>query len=137
MPTTRKRIVRKRVSAGALDLPEVARRLLYDLGPTWPQTNPPAEGQEALDWHYYALEFYQHAGPPTLEDYWLAHRKAVLAEWIATRPGTRPSCWWRFDSGLTTPRGETWCITPPADQATWLAEHGHLTKAEKKALLDA
>ena len=132
MPTTRRRVVRQRVGAGDLVLPEVARCLLYDEAPTWPQTNPPAPGQEALDWRYYSLEFYAHAPPPTLADYWQAHRKAVLAEWLKTRPGTRPSCWWKFDSGLAAARlGETWDIQPPADQAAWLADRGLLTMAER------
>lgn len=36
-------------------------------------------------------------GPP-LRDYWRAYRDQVLAMWIAGKPGTRPSLWWRYDA---------------------------------------
>jgi hypothetical protein len=29
---------------------------------------------------------------------WEACRDEVLADWIREHPGTRPSCWWRFDA---------------------------------------
>jgi hypothetical protein len=29
---------------------------------------------------------------------WGELREGILAEWIAARPGTRPSAWWRYDS---------------------------------------
>lgn len=34
----------------------------------------------------------------SLQDYWLKYRDKILEEWIQEKPGTRPSCWWRFDA---------------------------------------
>lgn len=34
----------------------------------------------------------------SLQDYWLKYRDKILEEWISKKPGTRPSCWWRFDA---------------------------------------
>ena len=28
---------------------------------------------------------------------WTAHRAEMLAEWITSRPGTRPFAWWKFE----------------------------------------
>jgi hypothetical protein len=32
------------------------------------------------------------------ESLWRAHRDELLAEWLATWPGTRPNGWWLFDA---------------------------------------
>ena len=32
------------------------------------------------------------------EALWQAHGAQVLREWIPTRPGARPSCWWLYDA---------------------------------------
>src|SRR4029453_12976875 len=29
---------------------------------------------------------------------WATHRVQILRDWVSTWPGTRPSCWWRFDA---------------------------------------
>lgn len=29
---------------------------------------------------------------------WSEHGEVVLRQWVAERPGSRPSCWWRFDA---------------------------------------
>ncbi len=34
----------------------------------------------------------------TLKAIWRDHADDVIEAWIETRPGTRPSCWWRFDA---------------------------------------
>jgi hypothetical protein len=31
---------------------------------------------------------------------WQAHRDDILPAWIRACPGTRPSCWWRYDAPL-------------------------------------
>ncbi len=36
-------------------------------------------------------------GERSVRDWWLRCRDALLAEWIAERPGTRPAGWWTFD----------------------------------------
>jgi hypothetical protein len=43
-------------------------------------------------------------------DLWMAHRQAVLAEWVIIHPGTRPSFWWLYDA----PRWRT-----PAERREW------------------
>lgn len=35
---------------------------------------------------------------------WEDHRAGILADWITTKPGTRPSCWWRFDAPRLDPK---------------------------------
>lgn len=37
---------------------------------------------------------------PSLQEVFEAHEGEVLEEWINTRPGTRPTCWWKW----TAPR---------------------------------
>lgn len=37
-----------------------------------------------------------HPGP--LQKLWKEHRTAILAAWQKRAPGTRPSCWWKFDA---------------------------------------
>lgn len=44
------------------------------------------------------LELFLLAGDAKrLRALWLQVRDAVLADWIAARPGTRPWAWWKFD----------------------------------------
>lgn len=38
-----------------------------------------------------------------MEPLWREHRAAILARWIQTKPGTRPSCWWKFDAPRLAP----------------------------------
>lgn len=35
---------------------------------------------------------------PVMRPLWEAHSAAILADWIAAHPGTRPSCWWRYEA---------------------------------------
>jgi hypothetical protein len=35
-------------------------------------------------------------GVPTIGDLWLIHGEAITADWAEERPGSRPSCWWRW-----------------------------------------
>ncbi len=45
--------------------------------------------------------FFEMDAAPGSDPYlelWEAHREAVLAAWIAERPGTRPKLWWRYDA---------------------------------------
>lgn len=53
--------------------------------------------------------------PPQAQ--WEAYRGTILAAWIARRPGTRPSCWWRWDAprvpASTLPPG--WADPPPPE----------------------
>ena len=35
--------------------------------------------------------------------FWQEHRKLILANWVKTKPGTRPSCWWRYDAPRLDP----------------------------------
>ena len=74
---------------------------------------------------------------------WESWRAQVLQKWLRERPGTRPSCWWRFDSGLREeplqlPDGREVVRDRNAGrfytQAAWLHEHKQLTAAERRAL---
>ena len=102
-----------------------------------------------------ALVFFMQEGE--LQTAWNASREAVLAEWIQTRPGTRPTHWWLFDApgqrlrigGKGTPCHEALAYAPsyrlgiPADwqfdptdppayesQATFLKRHKLLLSGE-------
>ena len=33
-----------------------------------------------------------------MRDLWNEHRETILASWVLTNPGTRPSMWWRYDA---------------------------------------
>lgn len=35
--------------------------------------------------------------------FWLEHSKLILADWIKTKPGTRPSMWWRYSAPRLAP----------------------------------
>jgi hypothetical protein len=50
------------------------------------------------DWHR-----YRYLDRARLWLAWRDRGAAVLARWIAQRPGTRPSCWWDFDAPRQAP----------------------------------
>lgn len=56
---------------------------------------------------------------------WGEHRDEVLEEWIEHSPGTRPRCWWLFDS--PEPQDEV-----PENQTNLLEQLDLLTAAEKR-----
>jgi hypothetical protein len=66
-------------------------------------TRPPLEEAERT----FLLRGERAPGLPPFFPYgdarpkWLEHRAALLNEWIAEHPGTRPAAWWAFD----VPRG--------------------------------
>lgn len=45
---------------------------------------------------------------------WEKHGATILADWIRSRPGTRPSCWWDYSSPRLT--------KPPPGFGTWILE---------------
>lgn len=97
---------------------------------------------------------------------WPQFRDDILTNWISTKPGTRPSCWWRHDApeprqriaGVGTPDFEMSAYQPsyklgvpdgwsddvdPNDppryesQASYLARHKLLAPGEAKRLKKA
>jgi hypothetical protein len=61
---------------------------------------------------------------------WDAHRVELLAACLAEHgPGTRPAAWWHWDSP-DGPMPEPM----PADQRSYLADHGLLRTSEQRAL---
>ncbi len=62
---------------------------------------------QADGWEGFFLRSMQEPGclaVPSLGDLWLAHRGTILADWIGEHPGTRPSCWWRWDGPIWADR---------------------------------
>ena len=61
-----------------------------------------ADRADRESWELTLLESDQHDHSTgyTTREIWEQHREQVLADWIVRHPGTRPWCWWRFDSGL-------------------------------------
>ena len=49
-------------------------------------------------------------------DLWRLYGPMVLELWIKERPGTRPSCWWRFE-GPDGPDVMASCVPPVAGAA--------------------
>jgi hypothetical protein len=50
-------------------------------------------------WAFYRDDLDETAWrQPTGRQLWAAHGAEVLRGWIVENPGTRPSCWWRFDA---------------------------------------
>ena len=43
---------------------------------------------------------YDHANGYRLSDLWARYGPEIVDAWIERHPGTRPWCWWRFESGL-------------------------------------
>ena len=86
MPTNRKRIARGRRQI------EVAPVL-------WARLN---DDPCPADTHGFArVLYYDYPRENVLRPPWEQHRAAILERWIKRRPGTRPSCWWRFDAPRT------------------------------------
>jgi hypothetical protein len=58
------------------------------------ESDPPRES--ALEW---CLEYDNDIALDALPStYWSPAEEEVLEEWIETRPGTRPLCWWRWSA---------------------------------------
>jgi hypothetical protein len=125
MPVKR-RVAKSRARAD--DLSETAWALLTD--------QPPPDPPEAGGWEVFVLE-----GPgrgadawgPTLEDLWAAHGAEITVDWAAERPGTRPSCWWRW----TAPRaalGTRWGRYEFESQASYLRRHSLFLPGEERRL---
>ena len=78
----------------------------------------------------------------TLESAWRRLRDELIAECIATRPGTRPWAFFEFECpDVNWPLSEQGTVASrprgamlPCDQARYLAARGLLTEAEKEAL---
>ena len=114
------------------------------------------EVREILEWNF---SLYGHVEPPVdIGDAWQRWGEEILADWIASRPGTRPAAWWTF-VGLpkfgprqqlrrgpaAVPRGGYWFGAPAwhtavpvpgqyEDQTAYLMRHGLLTETERQAL---
>lgn len=52
---------------------------------------PPADADPAA-------EYFPPPGALSLREAWVLVRGDILEHWCAERPGTRPSCWWNYDS---------------------------------------
>jgi hypothetical protein len=61
--------------------------------------------------------------------HWKANRDPILTNWIKTKPGTRPRCWWRFEAPERLPYAET--------QAAYLKRHGLLMAGEARRVKEA
>lgn len=57
--------------------------------------------RQAIKWRMFALRGALLTGNNKRpEEVWMRHRAAVMKIWPKELPGTRPHCWWRFDSPL-------------------------------------
>ncbi len=88
MPTTRTR--RRRSFKPAVT--DTQWRLLHD------ETPGPDIG---LGWEVFAFEDEAEEPPWPFRgarSLWGEYANTILEEWVPQRPGTRPSCWWRFSA---------------------------------------
>jgi hypothetical protein len=73
----------------------------------WSILNDQTDPFDVPGWDGYFFRYHQLPGSlltPTLGDFWLTHGEEITADWAVTRPGTRPSFWWKFSA----PRWATW-----------------------------
>ena len=68
----------------------------------WDYLNDCAEDDRPHGFEFHMLDTneFDHSTGYRTEEIWARYKDVILAEWIQTYPGTRPWCWWRFDSGL-------------------------------------
>ena len=109
----------------------------------------PRRQDDGLAWRFIELDCnFLLAEPATklTSDLWTAYRDQILARWVKERPGTRPTCWWRFEAppGSWLPldgwwraaaqaaggTGEQQHAPPVAEQPVILARLGKLTPPE-------
>jgi hypothetical protein len=79
------------------------------------------------DWNHF-IYFRYSCGvfDDELRALWEAHRQAILREWIAKHPGTRPTCWWRYDA--PEPRSAR------EPEAAFLQRHDLFLQGERAAI---
>ena len=53
-------------------------------------------------WEFSTLEsgHHDHSMGYSTSELWSRYGAEIVANWIKRRPGCRPWCWWRFNSGL-------------------------------------
>src|SRR4051794_17065283 len=102
--------------------PRRARARQPEVSPTqWAllTDEPPPEGSLRDGFQTWCFR-WDHDGPPpwrqkTGRQLWAEHGQSIVAEWIADRPGTRPTYWWRYEApgprvrcgGIGTPSHES------------------------------
>ena len=78
------------------------------------------------------------------QDIWEQFSGEILADWVRRHPGTRPLCWWRFDSGIKRRVGQmkltpnitaknvrhSWRASVPKNQRAWLKKRKLLEEDE-------
>jgi hypothetical protein len=68
--------------------------------------------------------------PPTgksTEELWAEYGEDIVKWWIKDRPGTRPSCWWRYSYSAPDPHREA---PDPEAQTAILKQHDLLLPGE-------
>ena len=115
----------RRARVAAPQMSETAWAMLNDL--------PLPADDGAGGWERYCLEYGLGIDRPTLRDLWAEFGEGIVAEWVAERPGSRPSCWWKWSApradewqdvreglplprqrlgGIGTPKSDVLCIVP-------------------------
>jgi hypothetical protein len=85
-----------------------------------------------------ANRFARFNFPEKAAHLWAIYRARVLADWIEQHPGTRPSCWWKFDRPENDrPKFHPWPGEPrslpaPNVQRAYLARHCLLEPGESE-----
>lgn len=117
MPTTRRRIARKRtvsVEAWQVEFVLYGKVLRPDGGPSC----KPYLWRPEFDGCF--------ARSNAAKELWESIRNQELPRWVKEHPGSRPSAWWEFDASEPRPRGES--------EAAYLERHDLLSPAERRAL---
>ena len=107
---------------------------------------PISDEEQRAGFEYSMLEsnHHDHSTGYRTQDVWERFRDRILSDWIRRHPGTRPTVWWRFDSGLKRKVGpmrltenfvarnvlHSWRDSIPEDQRAWLVERGLLEASE-------
>ncbi len=86
-------IKRRSAKTRRADISEVVEAILWD------EALPDETEENAVE-IYFAVHFQERGElvGATIQDYWEDRAAEILDDWINKRPGTRPSCWWKWSS---------------------------------------
>src|SRR5215208_7633421 len=86
----------------------------------------PRRFEAQFKWRFYELFCNRTLGDgrPIVDELWAEYGPAIVKQWAAEKPGTRPSLWWKYDA--PEPR------RPRESQAAYLKRHRLLLPGEGK-----
>jgi hypothetical protein len=65
---------------------------------TWGVMTDQIDPSDLEGWDRLVVDLADVLPPPNLVTTWRAHADQIVSAWAMDHPGTRPSCWWRWDA---------------------------------------